>query len=276
MTMNRMFAVVEKFIVDPKELISAPGQFIRLRGHEETDIRKVFSPIDIPDVSLSAYKESFEIERQIQEVTAANRVTTGTAGLVNDQNKTLGGMQLLRQAAFDRFVVYAYIIGKTFMVKAAKMFNELIYQNISDESVKAVLGQQPIEMLPGQLVAKYQTWKRLPPHEVERDYDFVPVDVFSMENKQDQATQLLNFEQMVAQLLPQHNPRPTLMKAGKLMGLSSEEVLQVLGPDTGPVQNPMQESGKGLASLPRSSPPKNGSKSSTGTPPLGAAGGLGA
>jgi len=267
--MNKMIAVVEKYIVDPKELRSKPGGIIRFKGSEIDDIRKAFAEIQISDVPLSAFRETGELERQIQETTAANRVTTGTAGLVNDTNQTLGGMELMRQAAFDRFTVYAFIIGRTLDVKIAKKVSELVYLNISDESVRRILGDVPIETLPGEFVARWQTWKRQSPEEIDICYDFVPVDVFSQENKMQKSQDLASKMQLMASVVPGWNPVPAIKRLFKYSELSSDEVSELMeGLEQGPMPTPMGM-GQGVPSISR--PTK---QTSSETPPS-PAGGMG-
>lgn len=250
--MNKMFAVLEKNLVDGR-IISMPGGMIRVRAGGSSnvdDVRKAIMPIETPDVALSAYKETLEIERQSQEATGANRVTTGTAGLVNDQNRTLGGMQLIRQAAFDRFTVTAFLVGATFVKELGKSLFSLIYQNRGPESIRRILGEMPIEVLPGQIVPKWKTYRPLPPHEVMDFYDFKVVDIFGKENEAQQAQQIISYIQVIAGLLPQFDPKPALTMVGKKIGLSEDQVLSILGPDVGPQDSPLAQ-GVGQPSQPR-------------------------
>jgi hypothetical protein len=247
--LNKMIAVIEKYLVDA-DVVSQPGGMIRFRGNSDTDINKIFKTIEFGDVTNSSYKETFEKEREIQEVSAANRVTTGGAGLVNDQNSTLGGMELLRQAAYDRFTIYAYLIGKTVIQKAAKMLMSLSYQNRTPESRRRILGAQPIEILPGQIVPKHAAFKLLPPHEIELDYDFVFTDIFSEENKMAESTQLANFAQLAAGLKPALNPDPILKMIGSKQGMSPDQLTEVLGPGGVQMPTPLAQ-GMGQPSMPK-------------------------
>lgn len=249
--MNKMLVVIEKYVVDPKEWRSKPGAIMRLKGSEIDDIRKVFAELQISDVPISSYRETAEIERGIQETTAANRVTTGTAGMVKDTNQTLGGMELLKQAAFDRFMVYAFLIGRTLDVKIARKSSEAIYLNIDDESVRRILGEVPIEIFPGQYVPRWQTWKRLEPRELNVCYDFVPVDVFSQENKFQKSQDLSSKMQLMASVIPGWNPVPALKRLFKYSELSSDEIADIMeGLPQGPMPTPMGM-GQGVPSISR-------------------------
>lgn len=248
--MNKMIGVLSEFVADPKDLVSKPGGIVRFRSKagELDDIRKAFMPIEIPDITRSAYTETFEIERQSQEATGANRVTTGSAGLVKDQNQTLGGMELLRQAANERFIVYAFMLGRKMVVEAARRYVRLIHRTSTKTDIRRILGSQPIEILPGQIVAKWSSYRRIPPDELFNYYDIVPVDIFAASNKFAKAQQIMSFLQLAASILPNFNPRPALVKAGKLLDLSSEEVHEILGPDVGPIASPSAQ-GFGIPSL---------------------------
>lgn len=261
--MNKMLVVIEKYVVDPKEWRSKPGAIMRLKGSEIEDIRKVFAELQISDVPISSYRETGEVERKIQETSAANRVTTGTAGMVKDTNQTLGGMELMKQAAFDRFLIYAFLIGRMFDVKASKKTCEAVYLNITDDAVKGILGMVPIEMMPGQYIPRWETWKRQEPRTLNVCYDFVPTDVFSMENKYQKGQALASLGQLTASLLPSWDPKPLLTKAYKLQDFSSDEIADLLKAlEGGPIPTPMGQ-GMGVPSISRPT------KQATGeTPPM--------
>lgn len=236
---NKVLVVIEKNIVDPKDLLSRPGQAIRVKGTELDDARKAVYPLEFPDVTQSAYRETYELERIAQEVTGANRVTTGSAGSVKDQNQTLGGMELLRQAAADRFTTYAYLIGRKFLVKAAMKYIESFYINMPDDMIKRILGSRPIEYLPGEIYPRFELYIRDNPLDIEMSYDIVPYDVFSEENKFAKSQSMKSYGQFLATVLPQWNPRPLAKKVGTLDGLTEDEVTEILGEDQGQMPTPM-------------------------------------
>jgi hypothetical protein len=260
--MNRMIAIIEKYVVDPKELRSKPGGVIRFKGSEIDDIRKVFSQIEISDVPLSAFRETGELERQIQEATAANRVTIGTTTGGKDANQTLGGMELLKQAAFDRFTVYAFIIGRSLDINIIKKTCELVYLNIDDESLTKILGIIPVEYLPGVYMPRWELWKRHTPEDLNIFYDYVPVDVFSQENAFQKSQDLLSYGQFLASVLPTWNPLNLAKKLGKLKGFTSQETQEIIGDIQNPIPTPMGM-GQGVPSISRPT-----QQTSSETPPI--------
>lgn len=247
MSMNKIFAAVEKYLVNVKDAVSSPGQVILFKPNVE-DIRKVFMEIQVSDVAISAFRETAELERKAQETVGNNRVTLGSAGQTKDTNQTLGGMELLRQSAFERFTMYAYIIGCTSNVKVAKKLMELSYQNRDVESLKRILGSQPIEILPGVIVPKWAAYRRLPPHELELDYDYVFVDVFKGENKSQKLGAMANFGQFLASVFPQIDMTPIAEEMARLNDLSPELIHKILEGLGGPMPTPMGM-GQGVPSL---------------------------
>ncbi len=247
---NKIFVVLEKVLVDAKDVRSSPGAIIRIKGSSVDDVKKAIMDMPISDVPISSYRETAEIERQIQGATAANRMTTGTAGLHNDTNQTLGGMELLKQAAFDRFIIYAFLIGRQFDRHVARKTLELVYLNADDALIKNILGEQPLEVLPGMIIPRWQAWKRIAPHQFNLYYDFVPTDIFGQENKFAKSQAIASNMQLTATVKQGWNPHPALKKLWSLTGFSSEEVNEFLGEDVGMVPTPAAE-GRGIPSISR-------------------------
>lgn len=255
LTMNKILVVVEKFLRDPKEVRSAPGAIIRLKGNEVTNASQGVFPLEIPPVDIGGFRESAEIERQIENTTAANRVTT--SGTPTGGNDTLGGMELARQAAYDRFSVYAYLIGLT-LKKAVLKVMELSYQNSDNDRIRRILGEHPIEFLPDQLIERWRLYKVIPPHEMNDMYDVVPADIFGMENKSQKAQSLASMGQLFASLIPGWDPKPLLKRLGQLNDFTTAEVEDLLkAMPLGPIPTPMSM-GQGVPSVSKSTTAQTG------------------
>lgn len=255
LTMNKMMVVVEKFLRDPKEVRSAPGAVIRLKGNEVTNANQGVFPLEIPPIDIGGYKETVEIERQIENTTAANRVAT--SGAPAGSNDTLGGMELARQAAYDRFSVYAFLIGLT-LKKAVIKVMELSYQNSSPERIQRILGNIPIEYLPGEFLARWRLYKVIPPHEMTDMYDVVPADIFGMENKSQKAQALASMGQLFASLVPGWDPKPLLKRLGHYNDFTQAEVEDLLKAlPQGPIPTPMGL-GQGVPSISKASQSQTG------------------
>mgnify|MGYP001557776335 CR=1 FL=1 len=187
LVMNKMFAVIEAAVVDAKDFTSSPGGCVRLKGNKVTDVRQALQVIDMPDVTQSSYREVIEYERYSQERTSANRVTIGTAGQVRDANQTLGGMEILRQTANEKFAYIGMLQEFGFLMSVARQFWQTIYSNLTPEDVIAALGEE-----------RAQTFVLLSPEQVEADYFYSPQGIFTMENKAMRQARLSSIDQEFA------------------------------------------------------------------------------
>lgn len=274
LAMNKIFAVIEKHLVDPADAVSSPGQVWRFKGNVE-DIRKVFMEMQVSDVAISAYRETGELERKAQETVGNNRATTGTTSMVKDSNQTLGGQELNKQAAFERFTFYAYIMGCTSNIKAAKKLMEFSYLYRPPESLKRILGMQPVdiinfETMEVETVAKYMAYKRLPPHELELDYDFIFTDVFKAENKAQKLSALTNFGQFLASAFPQAGLKTIAEEMARLNDFSPELIFKILGEIPEGAQPTPLAMGQGMPSISKPSKSFSGGEAApmptTGSP----------
>lgn len=196
--MNKMIAVFEKAIVNRKDFTSQPGGMIRLKDQVTDDIRKVITPMEFPDVSQSAYRETMEIERQIRDRTGANLVATGGAVGPKDSNQTLGGMELMKQTFNERLATYGMIIESQFLIEASERIYALIYGNLGPDDMKPILGEEPIQIginpMDGSpiTIPRYLAFTFIPPEMVSESYRFKPMGIFSMENKIVKSAQVMD------------------------------------------------------------------------------------
>ncbi len=177
LVLNQDMAVVEKALVDPKDLThGGPGKHIRIDQKAigpNGDVRQVISPIERGDIrSKAGFNEVYEWERIAQERTSANRATLGTHGQVRDANATLGGQQLLKQAASEKFAYIAATQEHSFWKRIFYEYYKLIYQNIEPEDILNALGQERL--------ANFQLQT---PEQVAMSYRFEPQGIFESESK---------------------------------------------------------------------------------------------
>ena len=220
MTMNRMVAVLEQALVNPKDLVSKPGGVIRLKANVADDIRKAIYPFELPDVPGSALRETLEIERGVQERTGANRVTLGSSAEVRDTNQTLGGMEMLKQMFNERVAAIGMVMESTFLLKAAEKMYSLIYQELQPQDLQYILGDDPVEvgttMDPLTLqpkpveVPRFLAFAFPPPEVINTSYLLKPMGIFSMENKVLKTAQILDFMRLFGD-----DPRFDKIAAGK-------------------------------------------------------------
>lgn len=183
------FAVVEKALVNPQELIEGgPGLIVRMNQKAlgpNGDVRNAIFPLGRPDVKINAgFTEVHEWERMAQERTSANRVTLGSAGLVHDSNRTLGGQQLLKQTAGEKFAFIAMLQEFTWLNEVFRAYWKLIYAHIQPDDVVAALGQKR--------AAQFQL---MSPEEVEMAYRYEPKGIFEREAKATQQARLASMKE---------------------------------------------------------------------------------
>jgi hypothetical protein len=188
MILNKSFGVIEKALVNPKQdLVSKPGMMLRLDGNKvpNGDVRNAIMEFTINDTPLRAgFSEVNEAERWAQERTSANRVTLGTAGLIKDSNQTLGGQEILRESAGEKFSYIGLRMEVDFLKKFFHGIWKTIYKNMTPLDIEDSLGPD-----------KMKTFIPITPEEIERDYIYMPLGVFTMENKAMRQARLLGIRQ---------------------------------------------------------------------------------
>lgn len=228
--LNKMIVVIESALVNPDEdIVSKPGGEIRLKNNFD-DVKKVLMPLEFPDLAKSFFEHRFNLERMVQEKTGVNRVTLGSSGMVKDSNQTLGGMELLRNMFNERSASYGMIIEADFLIRSAHRIYGLIYQNLTPEDMKSILGEQPVQIgvlpIPGpdgmpmpHIVPRYAAFAFVPPEEVAKSYRFKPMGIFTLDNKITKAAQFMDWIKINAMVI---NPVEAAKYSGHLLGLGDE------------------------------------------------------
>lgn len=221
--LNKGIAVIESALVNAEaDMKVQPGWVLRFKQQMD-DLKKSFVPIEFPDVTASAYRETLEIERRVQETTGANRVTLGSSGLVKDTNQTLGGMELLKQMFNERVAAYGLVIESDYLLRAASKIYGLIYQNLDPQEMKYILGEEPVTIdvimnTPVQ-VPRFLAFAFVPPEEINRSYRIKAVGVFSMENKIVKSAQVMDLIKVMAM-----DPRFDLIGAMKYVAVTLQGI----------------------------------------------------
>jgi hypothetical protein len=196
--MNQGVVVLENALVNAEQdLKVAPGWMVRLKSQVVDSVDKGFKTIEFPDLGPGYFQHRFELQNQVQEKTGASKVTLGTGGQVRDTNQTLGGMELLRQMFNERVAAYGMVIESAFLMKVAEKVYSLIYQELSPEDLKPILGDHPVHIgdlppppgaPPGtppmpHMIPRFLAFAFPPPELVNNSYRFKPMGIFSLENK---------------------------------------------------------------------------------------------
>lgn len=175
-SLNHHFAVIESALVNPKEdLKSKASCVLRLNANKVPNgvAANAIAELPISDVpSRAGFSEVNEWERFAQERTSANRVTLGTAGLVNDSNQTLGGQQMLKESAGEKFAYIGLMMELGFSQELFHGIWKTVYTNIDPQDIEDSIGPE-----------RAQSFILITPEEIMRDYIYKPMGVFGMETK---------------------------------------------------------------------------------------------
>lgn len=233
---NKTLAVIEAALVDKnQDLVSKPGAMFRLKANID-DIRKAVMPIEFPDLARSFFEHRFNIERMVQEKTGVNRVTLGSSGMVKDSNQTLGGMELLKNMFNERTAAQGMVMESDFLLTVANLIYGLIYQNMSPDDLRPILGEEPVQIgflpMPGpngmpmpHMVPRFMAFAFAPPEEVANSYKFKPMGIFSLENKVIKAAQFMDWNKVFA---PVVNQVEAAKYGAQLLGMGEESEKLVL------------------------------------------------
>lgn len=186
LSMNKIIAVIKDNVPQGewKRLVSEPGAIWMFKGID--DVRKAIQQIEFGDVTKDSWMASQEVDREAEEVTAANKVTQAAGGGESDAGgSTFRGQMLNVQQATGRWLLYARLFEWMGLMPAIKKFYHRIYQFKDIQDVQAILG--------GDRAKNFQ-W--LAPEELEKVAKLVPLGVMTMENKGVKLAQMNQFAQL--------------------------------------------------------------------------------
>jgi len=185
LSMNKIIAVLKDMI--PKgewdRLKSEPGAIWTIKGVD--DVRKAIQQIEFGNVTQDSWQASAEVDREAEEVTAANKVTQAAGG--GDQNaggSTYRGQALNLQQAMGRWMLYARMFEWTGLSNAMRKFYQRIYQFKDMQSIGDILGPN-----------RMQQFQLIVPEQLEKVAKLVPLGVMSFENQGVKLAQLSQFTQ---------------------------------------------------------------------------------
>lgn len=182
--LRQRFGIIEKALVDPKD-IDENRDVVRLKNPSGfNDIRQMMMRLDMGSVPGWAFMEPQEWERMAQERTSIGRQTLGTAGQVKDANQTLGGMEMLKAATGDKMAYIGMLSEFDYQTRINHAFWKFIYQNYQPEDYVLAIGQE-----------RAATIIPMSPEEVERNYQYYPTGVYTMENKALRTARLAQIDQ---------------------------------------------------------------------------------
>lgn len=183
LSMNKIIAVLKDMV--PKgewdRLKSEPGAIWTFKGVD--DVRKAIQQIEFGNVTQDSWQASAEVDREAEEVTAANKVTQASGGGGEDAGGgTFRGQMLNVQQAMGRWMLYARMFEWTGLSSAMRKFYQRVYQFKEMQDIADILG--PERMLGFQFII---------PEELEKVAKLVPLGVMSFENKGVKLAQMNQF-----------------------------------------------------------------------------------
>lgn len=184
MALNKIIAVNKDNIPSGewKRLKSEPGALWMVKGVD--DVRKAIQQIEMGDVTKDSWMSSQEVDREAEEVTAANKVTQAAGG-DDASGGTFRGQMLNVQQATGRWMLYARMFEWMGLAPAMKKFYQRIYQFKDIEEAQTILGGE-----------RAQNFQWLAPEELEKVAKLVPLGVMTMENKGVKLAQMNQFAQL--------------------------------------------------------------------------------
>lgn len=188
--LNPMFAIIEKCIVDPKDIErgSVAGGFIRLKspsGTAMTNADQMLKMIEMGSIDRSAFIEPQEWERYAHERTS---ITATSMGTQTNADTTLGGQEIQQGVTSDKLAYIGMLSEYSFQDDFNHGVWALIYKNYNPEDYALCLGMEKAAQL-----------EVLSPEQVALNFRLVPKGIFEMQKKGQRQAQIAALTQQFAQ-----------------------------------------------------------------------------
>jgi len=138
MSLNTMFVAVMDYLLDPSDLQVRPAGIIKVR--EGIPLRDVIQPVEMGDVTASAYTETSALEEMSQRVTGVSPYTTG--GDSPTFNRTATGVALISEQGNTRFAHKVKMAELTGFRRLAKHYASILQQFMPMEMAVRILSPQ--------------------------------------------------------------------------------------------------------------------------------------
>lgn len=124
LVMNKMFAVSVDYLENESDLKIRPGGVIRLT--EGVPLDQAIKPIDLGEITGSAYEEASEMERLSEKVSGVSAYQMGTDS--PSLNRTATGVALISEQGNTRFAHKVRISELTGLRRLARQFGSILQQ----------------------------------------------------------------------------------------------------------------------------------------------------
>jgi hypothetical protein len=136
LVMNKMFAVVADYMMDPSELVVRPGQVVRMR--EGLPLEQVFKEMDFGEITGSAYTEAAEIERETEKTSGVSPYQTGQDSPA--YNRTATGVALISEQGNTRFSFKVQLAEHTGYKHLMRQYAAVLQQFLPEDLVLRIKG----------------------------------------------------------------------------------------------------------------------------------------
>lgn len=131
LTLNKMYAVVADYMMDPNELVNRPGGVIRMR--EGLPLEQVFREIDTGEITGAAYTEAQELMKMGDQATGVSPYQTGQDSPA--YNRTATGVALISEQGNTRFSFKVTLAEHTGYKRLMRQYASILQQFLPDELV---------------------------------------------------------------------------------------------------------------------------------------------
>jgi hypothetical protein len=159
LSLNRMYAFDPDNVHDLRDLQNRPGGLVRVRTRD-IPAGQVVQPLDIPDVTASAYTEVAEIERMTEKVSGVSAYTTGTDSPT--MNDTATGISLITEQGNTRFALKVKFAEMTGLTPLARMYGSILQQFMPDEMSVRLLNEDGNEV-----------WETITAEAIQGGFDYI-------------------------------------------------------------------------------------------------------
>lgn len=135
-TMDAMFAVNSKAIEDERDLVIRPGGVIRISGDYLPS--EALQPIELGDVTSSAFTEAEQLERLIERISGVGGYQLGQ--VEEGQNRTATGVSLITEQGQSKFALKVQLMEKVGLRRLARQWGSLIQQFLDEERTLRIQG----------------------------------------------------------------------------------------------------------------------------------------
>ena len=211
LALNKMFAVVMDYMMDPNDLVIRPGGVIRMR--EGLPLNQVFSEVQMGDVTSSSYEEVQELERESEKAVGVSPYQTGQESPA--YNRTATGVALISEQGNTRFSFKVTMAEHTGYKRLMRQYASILQQFVPADLVIRIEGGTP-DMVPGIDPATGQPammpdplhgWQQITPDSISGRFDF---DIEAESSSQTISVRREQTLSLAAQMMqdPYMRPRP--------------------------------------------------------------------